>query len=431
MANAFCQTNTTWNGSSWSGTNPWATTAGGGTPMTPASTDTLISNNKTVTIQSSLTVVEVTNDNRGSATAGGGFVISGGIGTTITLTANVTAGSTTTVTVTISRGAPDTTAIVGNIVSAGGGTSCVSNGGSGTVNITGSVTGGTGASAMGVLHNASGTMTVTGVVTGGTANSAHGVYNNQNGTVNIVGNVFGGTSTGTASGVNIYSYGTVNITGNVTGGGSSTTAYGAVITQGGVLNVTGDVYGSNTATTGAVGVYISSAGQLNVYGNVYAGNNAHGVNSAGPGGRTFATTLVGNGWGNGSTGKTQVYAWFGNTAGFCEFNNLVFGSLGATPVYGCALILPADTSYIQFTKADLSTQNLSRIDISSFGQAAVTDVRYGTVYACGNRAGTCRIPAAASVSAGTLVDNTAGTAILDTAPVSAILSAQLAASQTS
>ena len=49
---------------------------------------------------------------------------------------------------------------------------------------------------------------------------------------------------------------------------------------------------------------------------------------------------------------------------------------------------------------------------NSLGQAAITDVRFGTVYASGELTGVAYIPAAGSVALGVPVDATTGTATL-------------------
>jgi hypothetical protein len=54
---------------------------------------------------------------------------------------------------------------------------------------------------------------------------------------------------------------------------------------------------------------------------------------------------------------------------------------------------------------------------NSLGQASISDVRFGTVYASGALTGVAYIPAAASVAFGVPVDNTNGTAALTPASV--------------
>jgi len=68
------------------------------------------------------------------------------------------------------------------------------------------------------------------------------------------------------------------------------------------------------------------------------------------------------------------------------------------------------TTYSDFFTAD-----------NSLGQAAITDVRFGTVYASGALTGVAYIPAAGSVALGVPVDNTTGTATLTAADVRAAI----------
>jgi len=58
---------------------------------------------------------------------------------------------------------------------------------------------------------------------------------------------------------------------------------------------------------------------------------------------------------------------------------------------------------------------------NSLGQASISDVRFGTVYASGALTGVAYIPTAGSVAAGTPVDNTVGTATLTAANVRAAI----------
>jgi len=58
---------------------------------------------------------------------------------------------------------------------------------------------------------------------------------------------------------------------------------------------------------------------------------------------------------------------------------------------------------------------------NSLGQASISDVRFGTVYASGALTGVAYIPSAASVAFGVPVDNTTGTATLTAANVRAAL----------
>jgi hypothetical protein len=109
-----------------------------------------------------------------------------------------------------------------NGIIAGASGHCIKNSGSGTLNITGDVSGGAGASRYGVNNASTGTLSVTGNVYGGSAVNSGGIFNLSSGVVNITGNVTGGSNAGTY-GLYLYltSNGVVSILGAtsvVTGG---------------------------------------------------------------------------------------------------------------------------------------------------------------------------------------------------------------------
>jgi hypothetical protein len=72
--------------------------------------------------------------------------------------------------------------------------------------------------------------------------------------------------------------------------------------------------------------------------------------------------------------------------------------------------LNGSTTYVDMFTAD-----------NGLNQAAITDVRFGTVYASGALTGVAYIPAASSVAFGVPVDNTTGTATLTAADVRAAI----------
>jgi hypothetical protein len=153
---------------------------------------------------------EVRTDNANSATAGGGFTLSNGV----TLTANCIAGTTTCVTF---------SGISGNSAS-----------------IVGNVTGGSSTAAHGCTNSNTGTLNVTGVVTGGSsASGAFGCHNLATGIFNITGSVFGGTNAA-SQGANNQSIGVLNITGTVT----ATVAVGATQTSTGTMLIDGTLQAS-------------------------------------------------------------------------------------------------------------------------------------------------------------------------------------------
>jgi hypothetical protein len=320
----------------WSDTTLW------NTGSLPAAIDNVYSNNFTVYVDISPQVNLVTNIASTGITAGGGFILNDNI----SLSALVAGGGVANIAaVQFLSASPFSSTIVGNISSNGIGVTnsvallhngtgtltvlgsavggvnnagSVSNGyirvnSSGTFNIIGDVLGaGTGAGFYGINNASTGTVNITGNVTGniGTANTNYGVVNSSTGTVNIRGNVVSGLTGTVAPGAINNSTGSLNIFGNVVSRGST----GAVNSSTGTLSITGNVNGSQTGTNQ---VGISNNGTCIVYGNVAggpevaggAGGNAYGINNAAA---TSVLTVYGNVSGAGFVTATGV-GIFNNT----------------------------------------------------------------------------------------------------------------------
>lgn len=205
----------------------------------PAASDVLLANNFTVTVNVSTTVAEVRNDNTGGATAGGSFTLANGA----VLMGNVYSGTAGTRCVTLTG--TNSATIVGQIQS--GATTAVDMTSSGTLTVTGNVTGGTAANARGINQaTAAGTITITGDVTGGTNSSAVGVNSAIAGTITLTGNSIGATAIGLSNTVG----GSASISGYVQ---ASATAAGANNTAQGTFTVgeTRSASNGRPAVTGA------------------------------------------------------------------------------------------------------------------------------------------------------------------------------------
>lgn len=172
-----------------------------------ATDDTLIANGFTITINVNTTCAKVA-----TATNSGTFKLANGV----TLTADVEVSWGYAVTFDLST--PDSAAIVGNIYGSAVrfNSRAIQHDGTGSLHVTGNVTGGTQAGAVGAYLNAAGTLTIVGSVTGGSA--GHGISTSVAELawrLEITGNVTGGTGHGVnADGPT----GLVEITGDVTGG---------------------------------------------------------------------------------------------------------------------------------------------------------------------------------------------------------------------
>jgi len=337
----------------------WATTPSGTAgAVTFASGDILMANSFAITVNVSTTVGEVRNDNANSATAGGSFNLSNGV----TLTANPFAG--TVACVIFSGTAGNSATLVGN-------------------------------------------------PTGGIVNAAHGANNASTGTLTITGNVTGGMTQTSIFGANNASSGTLNITGNVTVANSGVTCHGANNASTGTLTITGNVISGTAANT--FGANNASTGTLTIIGNATGGSgtNAYGCNNASTGTMTVIGTINASEFneGVGGTNRGQTTLLTGPFISSTTF--------GVSPI-ACKAWRWAeslnDQTYITVpTNNLLATRNLVTPD-NATNFPAESNVRNGTSYGIsGALVGTCIVPNPASVASGVGVDATIGTLTTPTA----------------
>lgn len=388
--------------------------------VVPGVGDVAVANNKNVTINASVQCDEVRNDTTGGATVGGTFTLTNGV----TLTANVFAGSATFgVCVTFSLSSPSSAAVIGN-VTGGAGTNAsvgVNCGGTGTLSITGNVTGGASAGGgAGVNVWSNGILNVTGTVraVGGVGVLA----NTGSGIVNITGDVFGGTITTPGSGPEgARNYGAnsatvINITGNVTGG-SAAGAMGSRTWFAGIVNVTGNVYaGTWNGSSPTHGVEQGSTGTINVYGAAYGSDTVSGVagaNSGGAGGTLYVRRAIGNGFGPGSTVPHAGVAIFTSQNAITIVEEIEYGPYGQSPVSGAVRFADVTNNAAVFLRSD-STSKKTLIDPARTANLlpSASDVRAGVSYNTGSNTGTCAVPSPSSVVFGVPVDATTGTAVM-------------------
>lgn len=226
----------------WSAGSTWDSD-----PALPAAGDTVECAGYTVTIDQNVTVVQL------QSSGAGYFAVSAA--RTITAAVLSNTGHSGGGVVRCSHAA-GTVAIFGSVTA--GPSRGVDLSGAGTLNITGNVTGGSAANAIGAYNSSTGTLNITGNVTGGSATRSHGAANISTGTMTITGNATGGGGT-LAAGAQCDN-GTVTVTGNATGGGGSTAcgAYSAAATS--ILTVQGICYGGSVNT--GYGLYgLNAAGK--------------------------------------------------------------------------------------------------------------------------------------------------------------------------
>jgi len=327
------------NWSDTTATSPWWN---GTAIFAPAAGDNVYANTFTITVDISATCASITNlgatsrawkdGGTATATAGGTYPLSNGI----TLTANLNSGQTALSLATLSGTA--SASIVGNVSNANQ----------------------AGSTAIAITCSTSGTLTITGNITGGGLSvTGTGVTNTSTGTINVTGNVLGLA----AVALNNNSTGTISVTGNVTAGSA---ASGANNASTGIFTIIGDI----TATNGANGFTSSNSGAIN----------------------RLSGSFI-----NAANGYSAIYA--------------VKHFLNTSPIAAkTRYALNGSSTYLDMFTAD-----------NSLGQASISDVRFGTVYASGALTGVAYIPSAGSVAAGVPVDNTVGTATLTAANIRAAL----------
>ena len=352
--------------------NAGATWVGGIVPG--AADEARASTGHTVTITANVTCTELSNAGTGT------YVLNNGV----TLTANVTHKSTTASVncLTFSAASPATASIVGNCTGAtagsGGAVLCS---GSGTLSVTGNVIGASVINSNCIVNSSTGTVNITGNLTAGSATNAGAAFNSSTGTINVIGNVTASTS----AGVTNAGAGAFTITGNVL----AAAATGVNNASTGSVTITGNI----TAST-AAGVTNSSTATLTISGGTYTASTvANAVIS------TNASSVV-------RASGSFIYA----SNGFVPINTPKFILLSTPTLAKTRYALNGSTTYVDMFAAD-----------NSLGQAAITDVRFGTVYASGALTGVAYIPAAGSVAFGVPVDATTGTATLTAADVRAAI----------
>ena len=253
-----------------------------------------------------------------------------------------------------------------------------------------------------IAFSSSGTLTLDGIVaTGGrvtgttTANGAPAIESTSaEGTVAFTNaSTVAGGSSSFAYGFNNASTGTVTVTSSTVTGGIGTSSVGLNNASTGTVTITSSTVTGGSGGSSTFGLNNASTGTVVSTGDITATNSANGLSSD----STAASVKVSGSLIGSANGTSAVYAskfLIDPTPTTAKFRQAKNGS----------------TTYSDFFTAD-----------NSLGQAAITDVRFGTVYASGALTGVAYIPSASSVAFGVPVDNTTGTATLTAADVRAAI----------
>jgi hypothetical protein len=373
-------------------------------------------------------------------TTGGTFTLTDGVTLTATnATAGVLGAATGIGAVTMSLDAPDSATIIGNVR---GGSIASSWGveftGTGSLTISGQVTGGTFAGAdatgaNGVQLTGEGTLTVDNgtdtAVSGGTGASARGIRCTAAAMIAITGDLRGDGSF--AFGLQNTGASTITVTGNITAGGSNTN--GLQNTGASTITVTGNI----TAGTGGVafGLQNTGASTITVTGNITAAI-APGLNN------TSASAVIEID-GTLQASATQPAVLSENTASITVSGPLITSSTAQTTASASGLFpiisrrwyvkeSAIETFFIEMRSSDIvgeirPSRTLFVAEGVTSGASALplpTDVRAGVIYAVNNAlTGTCAVPPPAAVGVGVPVDATTGEAVIRQADAAAIFGA--------
>ena len=400
MANRWPTASGNWSDSAiWSGS------------LIPTAADDVFLNNRTVTLDQTLTVRSINNTATGSAVAGGLLNIFGDFN--IIATPNGIS----------SNGAAVTNGYI-KYYNSGSITisstflqtrSTLENAGSGIIIIIGDIRFPSVSSGRTVTNSSRGTIIVTGSITcpNTTTSTSYAIQNLSSGSIFVSGSVFGGNNGAGPYGINNASTGTVTIIGNVTGGttvsaGNTQTAYGIHNASTGIVTVTGSVIGGPAgpgANTSPIGIFNASTGIISISGSIIAGtgSSAFGIGS------TTAGTIIVNGPISSSINNVGVSSTSTTATNFFTGPFYNTGSFNAVYAYKMQM-LSTSTSW-QF---DTETAGVTKTLYTSNqlpGVPQQTDVRKGTQYNFG-LTGSLEMPDPTTVKSGVAVDNTTGSAIL-------------------
>ena len=364
----------------WSNTATWD----GGT--LPTAADDVFSNNFTVTIDGTFTVLSIRNTLNVAApiiAAGGQFRFANGGNLTCTAAQAIFVGSTTP-TLEMTLASPNTATFNGSVLTMTGGISytAIRHSGTGTLNLNGN-------------YNLDGTVARTLILV------------NSTGTLNIVGNVTGNYIVQFCTTLSMTSAGILNITGDVIGSNTGQVNSSTVVASLGTINITGN-------TTGATNPAINLSGAVNYtqIGNVNASTVQPAIYN-----QTTAATISVTGIITAGSGSPAIYSAFALTIGygsgtFVKLSGNVINTTNIMAVVAPRVTIDTNTSTWLFQISTGGNRTLYAAGVA-LGNPATSNVRFGTTYGASSElTGTLRVPSAANVLSGVLVDATTGTLLM-------------------
>ena len=367
----------------WSNTATWD----GGT--LPTAADDVFSNNFTVTIDGTFTVLSIRNTlNAALPTiiAGGQFRFANGGNLTCTAAQAIFVGSTTP-TLEMTLASPNTATFNGSVLTLTATTNYIA-----------------------IRHSSSGTLNLNGNYNiDSSINTRNIIAVTSTGILNIVGDV---SSTTTATGglmnaVLMTTSGTINITGNVTASSNNALNSSTISASSGTVNITG-----NTTANTIPAVYLSGAVTYTQIGNVNASTVQPAIYN-----QTAAATISITGIITASTGAPAIYAAFAlgsaySSGTYVKVSGNVINASNNMAIVAPRVTIDTNTSSWLFQISTGGNRTLYAAGVA-LGNPATTNVRFGTTYGASSElTGTLRVPSAANVLSGVLTDNTTGTLLM-------------------
>ena len=368
----------------WSNTATW----NGGT--LPTSSDDVFSNGFTVTIDGTFTVLSIRNTlNAVSPTilVGGQFIYANGGNLTCTASPAIYSGNSTAV-LEMTLASPNTAIFNGSVLTlANSGGSAIKLSGTGTLTCTGSYTSDRGDSLKQILYvTAAGTLNVIGNLSS-TITSVGATTNalriEANATVNITGDITSSSGiihTGSACTIFVNSNSTLNITGNLVAAANC-----CIYTVGSTINIIGNITGGTSVPTL---ISVTSASTI----------SATGITTASA---TQPAILTAVAYSTGAASGTLV-----------KVSGNPVNANGLMAIIAPRITIDTNTSSWKFQTTAGADRILYAAGVA-LGNPATSNVRFGTTYGASSEfTGTLRVPTAANVLSGVLVDNTTGTLLM-------------------
>jgi hypothetical protein len=368
----------------WSNTATWD----GGT--LPTAADDVFSNNFTVTIDGTFTVLSIRNTLNAAApviAAGGQFRYANNGNLTCTAAQAIFVGSTTP-TLEMTLATPNIGTFNGSVL---------------TMTNT--------ASYIGIRLSSSGTLNLNGNYnidnTGGTSRTIISVT--STGTLNVVGDLSSsvGSVAAAAHALLNTASSTINITGNITAGNSTSLNGSTINTNAGTINITG-----NTTANITPAVYMAGSVNYNQIGNVNASTVQPAIYNI-----TTAATISITGIITASTGAPAIYGAFAlasaySSSTFVKVSGNVVNTSNIMAIVAPRVTIDTNTSSWLFQISTGGNRTLYAAGVA-LGNPATSNVRFGTTYGSSSElTGTLRVPSAANVLSGVLTDNTTGTLLM-------------------